>query len=85
MEESIVQKFYKDTNVFITGGTGFLGKLLVEKLLRSTQVATIYLLIREKRGKTINTRINELFDDVVSTNLFIYFFKIKDISRYLTN
>lgn len=74
MEESIVQKFYKDTNVFITGGTGFLGKLLVEKLLRSTQVATIYLLIREKRGKTINTRINELFDDVVSTNLFIYLY-----------
>lgn len=65
MEESNVQKFYKSRNVFITGGTGFMGKLLIEKLLRSTEVSAIYVLIREKKGKNAHSRIDELFDDVV--------------------
>lgn len=31
---SKVADFYKNTNLFITGGTGFLGIALIEKLLR---------------------------------------------------
>lgn len=31
---SEVTNFYEGCNVFITGGSGFLGKLLIEKLLR---------------------------------------------------
>lgn len=65
-DDTPVQKFYRGSNVFITGGTGFMGKILIEKLLRSTQVATIYILIREKKGKDVHTRLDELFDDVVS-------------------
>lgn len=61
-----VQNFYRGSNVFITGGTGFMGKILIEKLLRSTQVETIYILIRQKRGKDVHTRLEELFEDVVS-------------------
>ncbi|KAJ8982244.1 hypothetical protein NQ317_013546 [Molorchus minor] len=69
MEPSQVQEFYKSKNVFITGGTGFMGKVLIEKLLRSTDVSTLYILVREKRGKNIHTRIEELFDDVVFDRL----------------
>lgn len=29
-----IQAFYEGTTVFITGGTGFLGKILMDKLLR---------------------------------------------------
>nr|CAI5868673.1 unnamed protein product [Callosobruchus analis] len=65
MSETEIQKFYKGSNVFITGGTGFLGKILIEKLLRSTEVNTLYLLIREKKGKNAHARIDELFDDEV--------------------
>lgn len=32
---SNVAEFYKNKNIFITGGTGFVGIALVEKILRS--------------------------------------------------
>jgi hypothetical protein len=32
--QSPMQAFYRDKVVFITGGTGFIGKVLLEKLLR---------------------------------------------------
>lgn len=61
-----IQKFYDGCNVFITGATGFMGKILIEKLLRSTDVATIYILIRAKKGKDIHTRLEEIIADTVS-------------------
>ncbi|XP_044763241.1 fatty acyl-CoA reductase wat-like [Coccinella septempunctata] len=61
-----IQSFYKDANILITGGTGFLGCLLLEKLLRScTDISTIYLLVRSKKGKDLETRVDELFEDLV--------------------
>ncbi|XP_063912771.1 fatty acyl-CoA reductase wat-like isoform X2 [Zophobas morio] len=61
LSDSEICKFYEGQHVFITGGTGFIGKLLIEKLLRSTKVAAIYLLIRPKKGKDVRTRCEELF------------------------
>ncbi|PSN51360.1 hypothetical protein C0J52_07924 [Blattella germanica] len=58
-----IQEFYRGTNVLITGGTGFMGKALTEKLLRSCDVNIIYLLIRSKKGKDVDTRLEELFND----------------------
>ncbi|KAH8388653.1 hypothetical protein KR093_011728, partial [Drosophila rubida] len=55
--ESEIQSFYKNKTVFITGGTGFLGKVTIEKLLRSTQVKRIYILVRPKKGVSISDRI----------------------------
>lgn len=53
-------EFYKNKNIFITGGTGFLGIAIIEKLLRTTpDVGNIYMLMREKRGKTIQQRLDE--------------------------
>ncbi|KAK9874264.1 hypothetical protein WA026_002617 [Henosepilachna vigintioctopunctata] len=64
-----ILKFYENSNVFITGGTGFLGKILIEKLLRSTSVSTLYVLVRKKKGKNAETRMKELFDDVIFQRL----------------
>ncbi|XP_019879594.1 fatty acyl-CoA reductase wat-like [Aethina tumida] len=65
-----IQSFYAKTNVFITGATGFLGKILVEKLLRSCpDINTIYVLVRNKKGKNLHTRVDELFDDVIFDRL----------------
>jgi len=70
MEKSTIAEFYRDRSVFITGATGFLGKVLVEKLLRSCPaIKTLYLLMRPKSGKDIRIRLqefteNSIFNDV---------------------
>lgn len=59
--ESVVKEFFSKKNIFITGATGFVGVTLLEKILRSVpDVGTIYLLIREKKGKTIQERLDEI-------------------------
>lgn len=65
-----VQEFFRDATIFLTGGTGFMGKILTEKLLRSCpHIKQIYLLVRNKKGKTSDERIKEIFQDRV-TRLF---------------
>lgn len=60
-ELNSVQKFYKDKTVFITGGSGFMGKVLIEKLLYScSDVKELIVLMREKRGKSASQRIEAL-------------------------
>ncbi|KAL1414457.1 hypothetical protein MTO96_000861 [Rhipicephalus appendiculatus] len=52
-----------DRVVFITGGTGFIGKVLLEKLLRSCPgLKRIYLLVRSKRGENPRARLEKMFD-----------------------
>ena len=47
---------------YLTGGTGYFGKILIEKLLRIfPNTGTIYMLIRQKKGKDVNERLKELF------------------------
>lgn len=55
-----IKSFYAGANVFITGGTGFLGKVVIEKLLRSCpDLSTIYCLMRPKKGLNSEQRFEE--------------------------
>ncbi|XP_062531408.1 putative fatty acyl-CoA reductase CG5065 isoform X1 [Bombyx mori] len=67
--ESAVRQFYAGTTALITGGTGFIGKQLIEKLLRSCDVKRIYLLIRSKKGKSMQERLKSQLNDPVYDNL----------------
>lgn len=62
---SPIMDYLKDKTIFITGGLGFVGKLLIEKLLRC-DVKKIYLLARPKKGKTLDERFEKLKDEPVS-------------------
>ncbi|KYN31582.1 hypothetical protein ALC56_14080 [Trachymyrmex septentrionalis] len=63
---SSIDAFFAETVILLTGATGFLGKALLEKLLRSCpQVATIFVLIRPKRGLSVEERFKELLNNPV--------------------
>jgi nucleoside-diphosphate-sugar epimerase len=66
-EMTSIPEFFEHRNVFVTGGTGFLGKVLLEKLLRSCpDVGNIYVLMRNKKGKEPSQRVLEITDTPVS-------------------
>ncbi|XP_072906004.1 fatty acyl-CoA reductase 1 isoform X4 [Hemitrygon akajei] len=58
-----IPEFYVGKNVLITGATGFMGKVLLEKLLRSCPgVKTAYILVRAKAGQNSQARVEEMLN-----------------------
>lgn len=65
-----VSEFYRNRSIFMTGGTGFMGKVLVYKLLKSCpDIKCIYLLMRPKRGEHVNARLCKLIGGVLFSRL----------------
>lgn len=64
-EFQTVTEFYKNKKIFVTGGTGFIGKIFIEKLLRCCDVEGIYCLIRPKKGKDPQERLDKICEDKV--------------------
>nr|XP_043877455.1 fatty acyl-CoA reductase 1 isoform X1 [Solea senegalensis] len=69
-----IAEYYAGKSVLITGATGFMGKVLVEKLLRSCpEVKALYVLVRPKAGQSMQQRVSDmmkskLFDRVREDN-----------------
>lgn len=60
--------FLKDKNLLITGATGFLAKVLIEKILRmQPDVGKLFLIIRANESTHALKRLN---DEVLNTELF---------------
>ena len=60
-----IEAFYDNTAILMTGATGFVGKGILEKLMRvCPSIAAIYVLIRPK-DQTIQQRLKELIDNPV--------------------
>lgn len=61
-----IKSFYQNSVILVTGGTGFIGKVLLEKLLRSCEnIQCIYVLLRTKRGLSSEERYKQLIQNPV--------------------
>lgn len=67
-----IEEFYKDSTVLVSGPNGFLGSVLVEKLLRCFEVKKIFLLIRAKNNESVKERVGNLINgDVRKNRIFV--------------
>ncbi|KAK7278796.1 hypothetical protein RJT34_23832 [Clitoria ternatea] len=63
-----IVNFLRGKKLFITGATGFLAKVLIEKILRTeTDVGKIYLLIKAKNKQAAMERLQ---NEIINTELF---------------
>ncbi|KAF8102068.1 hypothetical protein N665_0201s0357 [Sinapis alba] len=63
-----ILRFLKGKNYLITGATGFLAKVLIEKLLReSPEIGKIFFLIKSEDQESANKR---LYDEIITSDLF---------------
>ena len=67
-----MKEFYTGKTIFISGCTGFLAKIILEKLIRTvSDFKKIYVLIRRKQGTTLQSRMQrEIYDSQLFKILF---------------
>lgn len=71
MSYQTVKSFYKNKNIFLTGGSGFVGVSYIEKVLRSMpDVGSIFVLLRARKGQNIQERLETIKSN--SVRLFSY-------------
>ncbi|XP_058802022.1 fatty acyl-CoA reductase wat-like [Phymastichus coffea] len=64
-EQSQICQRFENKTLFVTGATGFMGKCLLEKLLRSVPVKHLYILMRERKTGTLEDQANKYFKHVI--------------------
>lgn len=59
---SKIMEFYRGSTVLITGASGFVGQVLLEKILRSLEVNRVYVMIRPKWNWNVESRLQRILD-----------------------
>ncbi|KAM6937799.1 fatty acyl-CoA reductase 1 isoform 1-T1 [Xenentodon cancila] len=58
-----IPEYYTGKNVLLSGATGFMGKVLLEKLLRSCpDVRAVYVMVRSKAGQSPEARVADMIN-----------------------
>jgi hypothetical protein len=55
-----IKSQFSGANVFLTGCTGYIGGLVLESMLRTTDVAKVYVLLRPKKNTPVQERCDQL-------------------------
>jgi FlaA1/EpsC-like NDP-sugar epimerase len=63
---SNILECFQGAHVLVSGGMGFMGQVLMEKLLRNCQIGKLYVIVRPKKGLTEKERAEKIFGGVVS-------------------
>lgn len=63
-----VREFYKNKTLFLTGCTGFVGKVLLYKLIQTSEPKIIYLMIRGRKGMTVEQRLEK---EIYQSKMFL--------------
>ena len=63
----ISSECFRDQTLFVTGCSGFLGKVVLEKLMRSFECKRIYVLLRTKKNKDTRLRFRS---DILGSEIF---------------
>ena len=67
-----IKEFYKGKTILLSGTTGFVGKVILEKILRSlSDVKRIYVMVRPKKTVTIAQRLH---NEILSSEIFSFCF-----------
>jgi fatty acyl-CoA reductase len=70
--KSNILEVFRGARVLLTGGTGFMGQVLMEKLLRTCQIDKLYIITRPKKGMTEKERLEKIFDGYVSLSFALF-------------
>ena len=63
-----VENFYKGKTIFLTGTTGFVGKVVLEKFIRSlSSFKKIFIMVRGKKNMTVRERFEK---EILSSEIF---------------
>lgn len=76
LNDCSIKMFFAEKVILLTGATGFVGKALLEKLLRTCPAVTrIFVLIRPRTKQSIEERFNKLLENPVCNMFFfvVYF------------
>jgi thioester reductase-like protein len=57
-----IHEHFNGGAVFITGASGYVGALVLEKLLRCTNISAIYVMLRSKKNEDVQSRLNKMLN-----------------------
>ena len=78
-----IEDFYEGRSILITGASGFIGKQLLEKLLRSCpRLKSIYVLLRSNKHHAAKDRLQHLLNSAVSIRtLLLHHYSMISVSE----
>ena len=67
-----IKEFYTDKTIFLTGTTGFVGKVALEKIIRSLGTfKKLFVMVRDKKNMTVRERFEK---EILSAEIFLPLF-----------